>query len=50
MKFEDLKKEDKELIKNCMLNQSVSLTAEALQCKEVMPKETYEREMNNADS
>lgn len=32
-----------------MLAQSVSVTNEAIQCKDVMPKEVYEREMKNAD-
>ena len=49
MKFDDLIEEDKELIKSTMLAQSVSVTAEAIQCKDVMPKEAYEREMKNAD-
>ena len=47
--YENLSKEDKDLIKRCMLNQSVSITAEMLQCKEVVPKETYEKEMRDAD-
>ncbi|MDU5208155.1 MAG: hypothetical protein E6441_00835 [Clostridium sp.] len=49
MKFDDLIKEDKELIKSTMVAQSVSITAEAIQCKDVMPEEVYEREMKNAD-
>ncbi|MFR9290996.1 hypothetical protein [Clostridium paraputrificum] len=48
MKFDDLIEEDKELIKSTMLAQSTSMVAEALQCKDVMPEEVYEREMNNA--
>lgn len=43
MKFEELSKEDKVLIKRAMLHDSVSMTSEALECKEVMPIETYER-------
>lgn len=49
MKFDDLREEDKNLIKDSMLQQSVSLTAEALECKNVMPQETYEKQMNDAD-
>jgi len=49
MKFDDLIEEDKELIKSTMLAQSVSVTAEAIQCKDVMPREVYEREMKNTD-
>lgn len=49
MKFDDLKKEDIELIKSAMLENSVTLTSSALGCKEVMPNEVYERDMNNAN-
>lgn len=49
MKFENLRKEDRELIKRSMLNHSVSLTSEALECKETMLKETYEKTMRDAD-
>ncbi|MDU1587001.1 MAG: hypothetical protein E6860_15810 [Clostridium sp.] len=49
MKFDDLIKEDQELIKSTMLAQSVSITAEALECKEIMPSEAYERDMKCAD-
>lgn len=49
MNFDNLRKKDKELIKDSMLNQSVSLTAESLECKDVMPKETYKRQMKEAD-
>lgn len=49
MKFDDLIKDDQELIKSTMLAQSVSITAEAIQCKDVMQKEAYEREMKNSD-
>lgn len=49
MRFEDLKEEDKELIKRAMLHDSVSMTSEALNCKDVMPVETYNRQMDEAD-
>lgn len=49
MNFNNLRKEDQELIKRCMLNQSVSLTSEALTCKDVMPKETFEKTLDEAD-
>lgn len=49
MNFDNLKKEDKELIKDSMLRQSVSSKAEALECKGVIPKEIYEKQMNEAD-
>lgn len=49
MKFEELSKEDKELIKRSMLHDSVSMTSEALECKEVMPIETYERQMSESE-
>ncbi|WP_040413612.1 hypothetical protein [Clostridium thermobutyricum] len=49
MKFENLRKEDRELIKRSMLNHSVSLTSEALECKEAMSKEAYEKTMRDAD-
>lgn len=49
MKFENLRQEDKEIIKNSMLHESVSLVAEALECKSVMPEEMYERQMKIAD-
>lgn len=48
MKFKDLSKKDIELIKNSMLENSVSLTAEALECKETMPKEVFERNMSDS--
>lgn len=49
MKFDDLIKDDQELIKSTIIAQAVSMTAEAIQCKDVMPEEVYEREMKNAD-
>lgn len=49
MKFENLREEDKELIKRAMLNDSVSLTSEALLCKDVMPVEAFEKNMFEAD-
>ena len=32
-----------------MLHDSVSMTSEALECKEVMPIETYERQMSESE-
>lgn len=49
MRFEDLKEEDKELIKRAMLHDSVSMTSEALNCKDVMPVETYNKQMDESD-
>lgn len=49
MKFEDLREEDKHLIKSAMLHDSVSMTSEALNCKEVMPIETYKKQLSEAD-
>ena len=48
MKFESLSKDDIQLIKSAMLESSVSLTSEALECKETMPKEAFERNMSNS--
>lgn len=48
MKFENLSKEDIQLIKNAMMESSVSLIADARECKEVMSKESYERDMTTA--
>lgn len=49
MKFESLRKDDIQLIKFAMLESSVSLTSEALECKETMPKEVFERNMSKAE-
>ncbi|WP_027639412.1 hypothetical protein [Clostridium cadaveris] len=49
MKFSNLSNEDINLIKNAMLENSVSLVATALECKSVMPIEVYESDMQNAD-
>lgn len=49
MKIENLSKEDIDLIKDAMLENSVSLVSSALECKEVMPIDCYERDMRNAD-
>lgn len=49
MKIENLNKKDIELIKSAMLENSVSLISTALECKEVMPTECYDRDMKNAD-
>ena len=43
------KKQDVELIKSAMLENSITLTASALECEKVMPTEVYERDMNNAN-
>lgn len=49
MKIENLNEEDISLIKTAMLENSVSLVSSALECKEVMPTECYDRDMKNAD-
>lgn len=49
MKFDNLKEEDIKLIKEAMLQNSVTITASCLENKEVMPKEAYEKDMNNAN-
>lgn len=49
MKFENLREEDQELIKKSMLHDSVSMISEALNCKEVMPTEMYEKQMSEAN-
>jgi len=47
--FDNLNKEDIELIKSAMLQNAVTLTSEALECKDVMPIEVYEKDMANSD-
>lgn len=49
MKFENLSKEDIELIKRAMLENAVTLTSEALGCEDVMPKEACEKNMADSD-
>lgn len=49
MKFDDLNKKDIELIKSSMLERAVTLTASALECKEVMTEESYKKDMDNSD-
>jgi hypothetical protein len=48
MRFENLNKEDVQLIKDAMMESSVSLIADAKECKEVMPKEAFEKDMDRA--
>lgn len=49
MELKNLNKEDMELIKKAMLENSVTLTAEMLECKDVMPKESFERNRAEAN-
>lgn len=49
MKFENLSKEDIQLIKRAMLENAVTLTSEALECEDVMPKEVCEKNMADSD-
>lgn len=49
MKFENLSKEDIQLIKRAMLENAVTLTSEALECEYVMPKEVCEKNMSDSD-
>ena len=48
MRFEDLRKEDFELIKKAMMGHSTELLSEAVECKEVMPKEVYEENIEES--
>jgi CBS-domain-containing membrane protein len=49
MKFEDLSKEDIELIKIAMLENAVTLRSEVLGCEDVMPKEVCAKNMDDSD-
>lgn len=44
---EKLSEKDKDLIKKRMLNQSLSILSEMVQCKEVIPNKIYEKEMRD---
>ena len=48
MKIENFAKEDIQLIKRAMLENSVTLTSSALQCKNTMLEESYKRVMDSA--
>ncbi|MEW9093968.1 MAG: hypothetical protein AB2417_02700 [Clostridiaceae bacterium] len=47
MKFEELDDKDIKLIKDAMIQNSVTLIAECQECKKVMSKESYERDIQN---
>jgi len=46
MQFEDLNQEDIKLIKDAMLENSVSVIAECQECRKVISEERYDEEMN----
>lgn len=47
--FKDLKEEDIQIIKGAVIENSVSVIAECLECKNVMPIDAYYREMERAE-
>ena len=48
MRFENLRKDDVILIKNAILENAISLTTDALENRDVMAKEAYDKCMSDS--
>ncbi|RHW65437.1 hypothetical protein DZC34_09360 [Clostridium botulinum] len=47
--YKGLSKEDWELITSALMGHSVTMTSECMQCKDVMSKESYERDIKESE-